>query len=118
MTDKIEEKLLARKFEPIRKNIIFKFCSNLTHTNFMPTSKGGIIITDNNSYDEHTHPQYGEIICVGPEVSDEIKNAKYILVEEGKWTNKVRFEGAHGEYVWKTEEQYVLSVGDEYVSWH
>lgn len=118
MTDKIAEKLLARNFEPIRKNIIFKFCSNLTHNNFQPTSKGGIIITDNQAYDEHTHPQYGEIICVGPEVCDEIKNSKYILVEEGRWTNKVRFGGAHGEYAWKTDEESVMAVSNDFVSWH
>lgn len=108
---------LLENFQPIRKNIIFKFCANLTKSNFQPISKGGIIISDNISYDEHTHPQWGEIICVGPEVSDEIKNSKYILIEEGKWTNKVRFENEE-QFAWKTEEDYILAVSDEYVSWH
>jgi co-chaperonin GroES (HSP10) len=102
------------KLYPVSDNIIFKFCANLTKSTFQPISKGGIIISDKDDYDEHTFYQWGEIIALGPDVCDDIRNSKYILIEPHRWTHKVRLNGPYGEYLWKTETQYIIAMSDEY----
>jgi hypothetical protein len=110
VTDKDE------KLYPVLDYIVFKFCANLTNFKFQPISKGGIVISDVEDYVEHTLPQWAEIIALGPEVSEEIRNAKYVLIEPQMWTHKVRYGGPHGEFLWKTEEKYIMCVSDEYLN--
>jgi chaperonin GroES len=102
-------------FWPISDNVLFKFCSNLTKSTFQPVTTGGIIISDVEEYDENTKDQWVEILALGPKVSDDLRTGKYALVENQKWTHKVLLSGnPYGEYIWKSEEQYILAVSDVY----
>ena len=104
----------GEKLYPILDAVIFKFCANLTKSTFQPISSGGIIISDKEDYDENVKDQWVEILAVGPEVCDEIRNAKYALVENQQWTHKIRCNGPYGEYLWKTDESKIIFVSDEY----
>ena len=105
----------GEKLYPIRDYVIFTFCANLTKSTFQPISKGGIIISDKDDYDEHTLPQWVQIHALGPEVqSEDLRNAKYAMLEAQMWTAKVRLNGPYGEHLWRTEEQHVIFVSDEY----
>lgn len=106
----------GEKLYPLFDSIIFKFCMDLTKSTFRPTTKSGIIISDVSDYEEHTRPQWGEILACGPDVSDEIRNATYVLLEAYGWTNRVRLNGPFGNCFWKSEERLVMAVSDEYLN--
>lgn len=105
----------GEKLYPICDYVIFTFCSSLTKSTFQPVSKGGIIISDKDDYDEHTIAQWVQIHALGPEVkSEDLKGAKYALIEPQMWTSKVRLNGAYGEHLWRTEEKHVMFTSDQY----
>lgn len=104
------------KLNPIMDFIIFRFVMDITKSTFRPQTKSGIIISDVSDYDEHTTPKFAEILAYGPDVTDEIKNSKYVLLEAYGWTNKIRLNGPHGEHFWKTEEKFVLAMSDEEIN--
>lgn len=95
---------------PIRKNIIFKFTDNVGGINFIPQTKSGIILTDNQKFTELHSPKWGLLVSCGPEVDKEISEAKYVLIEPGKWTNYFELDR---EKFWKTEEEFIMAVTDD-----
>jgi co-chaperonin GroES (HSP10) len=99
--------------KPIRKNIIFQFCDPVGSINFIPQTKSGIILTDNHQYKEAHTVKWGRLVSCGPEVSSEISESKYILIEPGKWTENFKLDG---EKFWKTEEDFILAVTNEEIN--
>lgn len=95
---------------PLADKLYFKFVENVTSTGFMPQTKNGFLITDMHGFQEIHHPKWGKLIACGPEVSEEIRNSTYVLVEPGKWSPGVRFDS---DRFWISEEQFIMAVADD-----
>jgi chaperonin GroES len=94
--------------------VIFKFCSTLSASSFIPKTDSGIIVTDKRDFQENSKDQWVEILVLGPNVDSELRNYKFALIENAKWTNKVKCFGTHGDHLWRSEQQYVKILSSEY----
>jgi co-chaperonin GroES (HSP10) len=95
---------------PLHDKIFFTFVEDLSSTTFRPTSKFGIILTDDKSFSEGSKPQWGKVWKIGAEVSEAIKAGLYILIEPGKWTTRINVDN---EPFWMTEESFVMATADD-----
>jgi co-chaperonin GroES (HSP10) len=95
---------------PLTDKIYFKFTENVTSTGFMPKTKNGFLITDVHGYQEIHSPKWGEVIAHGPDVNEEIKSHKYILVEPGKWSPGINFDS---DRFWMSEENFIMAVSND-----
>jgi co-chaperonin GroES (HSP10) len=96
---------------PLHDKVFFEFAENMSSNNFMPVSSGGIIMTDNYDFSQVREPKWGKVVRCGNEVSDDIKNSKFILIEPGKWTTQIRYSDE--EKIWMTEEQFIMATSDD-----
>lgn len=55
------------------------------------TTKGGIIVVENDGTSEAIRPRWFEVWKIGPEQED-LEIGEYILVEHGRWTRKIKIE--------------------------
>lgn len=97
------------KLKVLNNGILFKFCDDTTAVGFVNTSKSGLVIIPKGFGDQTGIPRWGEVLTVGPDVSD-VKVGMYICIEHGMWTPYVKFEN---EKYWKTDETKILLVDDK-----
>jgi co-chaperonin GroES (HSP10) len=81
------------------------------------TTKGGVIVLDDNGKDRGIRPRWCQVWKVGKEQTD-IRPGQWILVEHGRWTYGIHTEiaeGPEGEefYVQRVDVSGVLGVQDE-----
>ena len=77
-------------------------------------TKGGLIITDDNMTNRGIRPRWAKVWAVGSGVED-IQVGQWVLVEHGRWTNRITIE-LNGEEVdvWRIEyPESALVVSDE-----
>lgn len=78
-------------------------------------TKAGLIITDDNMTNRGIRPRWGKVWAVGSDV-DDIAVGQWVLVEHGRWTQKITLEFADGTTVnvWSIEyPKSGLMVSDE-----
>jgi co-chaperonin GroES (HSP10) len=96
-------------FTPIGDKVLV---SNLEHGDTV--TKAGIIITDDNLTNRGIRSRWGKVWAIGPKVKD-IAVGQWILIEHGRWTQKIKIETAEENVdVWSVEyPKSVLAVSDE-----
>ena len=87
----------------IDNSIIFKFVDAISNKSFDNKTPWGFIIK-NAVFDMKT-PRWGEIIATGPDVDECLKNAKYILIQQLRWTNGVDYAGCT---YWRTDDTSIF----------
>ena len=77
-------------------------------------TKGGIIITDDNMTNRGIRARWAKVWAIGDDVQD-IKVGDWVLVEHGRWTNRITIETSAGDVdVWRIEyPEAALIVSDE-----
>ena len=78
------------------------------------TSRGGIIMMDDDAREGGIRPRWMQVYSVGPEVRD-ITEGQWIMVEHGRWTHGMTMRNeANEEFtLWSAEEESVLLISDE-----
>jgi co-chaperonin GroES (HSP10) len=96
------------KLRAIKNSIIFTFVEDISAGMFHSTTKSGLAIVEAKDKQLKV-PRWGKVVKIGPEVSDEVKEGTYILVEPLMWTTNTEFEG---EKFWVTNESKIFAVAD------
>lgn len=66
-------------------------------------TKSGIIIPDDNMSERGIRPRWGKVYAVGPDNVD-IKVGEWILVEHGRWTDRIELDLDDGRVVmWRVD---------------
>lgn len=78
---------------------------------FVPSTKSGIIMTNQDASHNHT-PKWGKVIKKGPNVSEDIVVGQYVLIEPLQWTLGTKFEGVQ---MWKTDESKIIAMSTEII---
>lgn len=80
---------------------------------------GGIIVQDTYGKSEGIVPRWFRVFEVGDEI-DYVKPGDWILVEQGRWTEKFWVDDARlvgdadkKKYLWMVESSSILAVSDE-----
>lgn len=98
-----------KKLKPINDRIIFVFLQNIEGSQFQETTKSGIQIIESKDK-QLKGARWGKVISVGENVSSEIYEGLYILIEPLSWTLHVEFQR---EKFWNTSEDRILAVSTE-----
>jgi len=78
------------------------------------TTKGGIIIRDDNGTARGVYPRWARVWAKGSENKDEYNVGDYILIEHGRWTRKMELEIDGEEItVHRVDVDAILAVSDE-----
>jgi len=78
------------------------------------TTKGGIILSDDDGKTRGIYPRWGKVYSKGPENIDDYSVGDWILVEHGRWTRGMKVETDEGEIeVRMVEEESILAYSDE-----
>lgn len=72
------------------------------------TTKGGLIIKDDNGSTRGIYPRWGKVYAKGPDNVDEYSVGDWILIEHGRWTRSILLNN-------NGEEQEVRMVETESV---
>jgi len=80
------------KLSPIKNNVIVK---NMHFGE--QTTKGGIILTDDNAKSRGIYPRWGQVHSKGPDNKEEYTVGDWVLVEHGRWTRSVMMDEETGE---------------------
>jgi hypothetical protein len=77
-------------------------------------TKGGLIVLDDNMTNRGIRARWAKVWAVGADVED-ISVGEWVLVEHGRWTNRITIELADGEVdVWRIDyPEAALVVSDE-----
>ncbi len=76
------------------------------------TLASGIIIKDKDMDVSGIGPRWFEITSVGPEGPDYLKAGDYVLVEHGRWSNKLTV--GLDDYIWLLDNEKILMIADGY----
>ena len=77
------------------------------------TTKGGIILKDDNGKLEGIRPRWGYVYAVGP-LQKDVQAGQYILISHGRWTRGIKIDDGTGEKVIrKVDPKDILLVSDE-----
>lgn len=88
----------------IRNNIL------VTNMNFHERkTASGIVLLGDDQKMSGVRPRWAKVIAVGPEQND-IQVGQYVLIEHGRWTRGVDFEG---EVVRRVDNDDILLISDE-----
>lgn len=102
-------RIQANKFTPLKDKVfVTGFDTGVQLT------KAGIIIPDDNMTNRGIRPRWGQVWAIGPNVQD-IEVGQWILVEHGRWTERMTIETAEESVeVWQVEyPKSVLAVSDD-----
>jgi co-chaperonin GroES (HSP10) len=94
---------------PLGNSILFAFVDDHAGGNFIPKTKSGILLTNQNLNEAHV-PKWAKVLAIGPDVDEQIKVGLYILIEPLKWTIGFKHENVQ---IWKTDDTQVMLVDDE-----
>ena len=109
MTSNIDNTSGINAIKPIKNNFVFKFLDPNQDGRFINRTKSSIILTNKNDEEQTSVPRWGEVISIGPDVS-EFKPGEFVLVGAGRWSQFFKIDG---EKYWKSDSEQVLAVTDE-----
>jgi co-chaperonin GroES (HSP10) len=91
--------ITTKEFHPAGKSV---FVTDLDSG--AKTTKAGLIIPDDDMTNRGIRPRWGRIYAVGPLV-DDVKVGEWILIDHGRWTNKITLdiEGEGEVQLWRIE---------------
>ena len=98
-----------KKLKPLNDRILFTFLQDTRGNQFRETTKFGLQIIEDKDKQMKT-PRWGVVISVGEDVSSEITEGLYVLIDPLGWTLNVEFEN---EKFWNTSEERVIAVTTE-----
>lgn len=104
-----QSKSTLNKLKALNDRIIFKFVQETVGGKFVEKTKSNFVIIE-GADKQLKAPRWGIAYKVGKDVSEDIKEGTYILIENLMWTEHVVFEG---EKMWTTAEEKVIAVSDE-----
>jgi len=74
----------------------------------------GFVLMDDNGKEEGIRARWGQILSIGPDVSNELSVGDWILVEHGRWTRPMEVvEDGETMTLYGIEEESILAVSDE-----
>jgi len=78
------------------------------------TSRGGIVLLDDNAREEGVRPRWMQVYSKGDDVTGEIQEGNWIYVEHGRWTRGMEIrDGDATLTLWGIDIDSVLLVSDE-----
>ena len=78
------------------------------------TSKGGIVVANDDGQTRGIYPRWGKVYSKGPENHDEYEVGQWILVEHGRWTRSFSMDDGTGSADYRmVETESVLAYADE-----
>ena len=100
---------------PLNKNILFIFVDTAVGKEklFQDSTRSGIILSGFN-ISEQDRCRWGKIVAVGDKVTDpDLVAGKFALIKPRKWTTSVTYDGVD---IWKTDEDQVLAISDDFIN--
>lgn len=79
-------RIKADNFRPINDNVFVTELDSGPHK-----TAGGILLPDDNMTDRGIRCRWGQVWCVGPDVTD-ITPGDWVLIEHGRWTTAIELE--------------------------
>lgn len=80
------------------------------------TTRGGIVILNDDMKSSGIRPRWGRVYAVGPEQVD-VKVGQWICVEHGRWTRGVKIDDGSGKLtIHKVDNDAIMLVSDEPVN--
>ena len=77
------------------------------------TTKGGLIIKDDNGSTRGIYPRWGKVYAKGPDNVDEYSVGDWILIEHGRWTRSILLNNNGEEQeVRMVETESILAYSD------
>ena len=77
------------------------------------TTKGGLIIKDDNGSTRGIYPRWGQVYAKGPDNVDEYNVGDWILIEHGRWTRSILLnEDGQEKEVRMVETESILAYSD------
>ena len=89
------------------------------------TTKGGLIIKDDNGSTRGIYPRWAKVYAKGPDNTDDYKVGQWVLIEHGRWTRsillnendiklEVRMVETESILAYSNEKPNGLQIGAEY----
>lgn len=94
--------------KPLNNSFLFVFMDDAAQGKFIPKTKSGIILTNQNM-DENRNPRWGKVIAIGPEIKD-FNVGQFVLIEPLQWTIGFEYDGIK---LWKSDDKKVMCVSDD-----
>jgi len=78
------------------------------------TTKGGIILTNDDGKTRGIYPRWAKVYSKGPENKDEYEIGHWILIEHGRWTRAISIDTGEGEFdIRMVDKDCILAYSDE-----
>lgn len=78
------------------------------------TTKGGLIIKDDNGSTRGIYPRWGKVYAKGPDNVDDYSVGDWILIEHGRWTRSILLnDNGTEQEVRMVETESILAYSDE-----
>jgi len=61
------------------------------------TTKGGVVLLNDNGKNEGIYPRWAQVYAVGPEHKEEYNVGDWILIEHGRWTRGIEVKQSDHE---------------------
>lgn len=79
--------VVTGSIKPIKNNVMV----NNMHFGEQ-TTKGGVVILNDNGKSEGIYPRWAQVYAVGPEHKEEYNVGDWILIEHGRWTRGIEIQ--------------------------
>lgn len=91
------------------------------------TTKGGLILRNDDGTTRGIYPRWAKVHAKGPENVEDYQVGDWVLIEHGRWTRSVRIDEGSGEkelrmidvdaiLLWSNTKPDDVSIGNEYVN--
>ncbi len=103
-------RIQIKEFTPYKDKV---FVTDLEHGEKL--TRGGLIVMDDNMKDRGIRPRWARVWAIGPDVKD-LEVGHWILIEHGRWTQKITIEFDEGEVeIWGVEypKSVIMSTEDD-----
>jgi co-chaperonin GroES (HSP10) len=78
------------------------------------TTKGGIIITNDDASTRGIYPRWAKVYSKGPTNTDPYEVGEWILIEHGRWTRSIKLDTDDGEIEMRmVETESILAYSNE-----
>jgi len=94
--------------KPLKKRVL------VSHMHFGDvTTKGGIVLLDDDGKAHGTHPRWAKVYAIGKDQND-VKVGEWVLIAHGRWTRKIILENDGEELdVRMVDESDILLTSDD-----
>lgn len=91
---------------PLHDSFLFVFIDDTGGGKFIPKTRSGILLTNQQVNEQTTSPRWGKVLAVGAEIKDFGVN-DYVLLEPLQWTMGFTYDDVR---IWKSDASRVLAV--------